>query len=223
MLKLIALIAAIVCLSHSEGTDWINWNTFASTNYTYVHAISIPSVPTGWSRHTDSSNSNRAYQYRYNKAGVLPCSLYCGPRTFLKADSNNNPICQRDQDSNFWGPFGLSDNLCIPDASGIGCGSNFVTGDCGPNSYPTGVYSGHQCCFQSGSNIDLLQRNKTTSYYALRNAEWFLLQSFTSFMYLHIKILGLKIINWVPLISIIFRISIILSSIKHMIFSHTII
>jgi hypothetical protein len=122
MLKVITLLAVLTCLLHGQPTIWNSWNAFAAANYTYVHNISHPAVPTGFNRYVDTSANQSTYfqrpnQYRYYSTFSLlgaVCSIYCGPRSFLTTDTNGSYICQRDQDKNFWGATSYA-KYCIPD------------------------------------------------------------------------------------------------------------
>lgn len=122
MMKILALIALLAFASHAD-LSWSSWNNFASTNQFYVQGLtaSLPSVPSGFTRYSDTNTpqttySTRANQYRYKKStsyGI--CNVYCGLRSFLTTDANGNLVCKRDQDANFWGGS-IYPTYCIPDA-----------------------------------------------------------------------------------------------------------
>lgn len=59
------LLALLVIFT--QQTAWNDWNTYAAANYATVHAYSQPSIPAGFSRYTDTSNSQSSYNSRANQ------------------------------------------------------------------------------------------------------------------------------------------------------------
>lgn len=184
MLKTILLICAIVCFAQTESVDWVNWNNFASANNQLVHSYAQPNLPANFVRYVDNTltqntYNSRANQYRYMVThptfGV--CNIYCGPRSFLTRDINQNIICQRDMSNDFWGGvLGTFDQFCIPDFDKTNaCQYSFpsMTSSCKTASYINSPYSIYECCYvdTNTNNFDLNVRGIKTSLYTLRNAE----------------------------------------------------
>jgi hypothetical protein len=96
----------------TSSTSWDDWNIqagapgFVPSN----PAFSLTPPTTGlypWIRYKDSSTTipgvsftDRRYQYMYILNSALfdgtACKIYCGIRSFLVIDSNQNLVCQRD-------------------------------------------------------------------------------------------------------------------------------
>jgi hypothetical protein len=75
----------------------------------------------------------------------------------------------------FWGAYPSFGPYCIPDVdvNPLSIFIPFLGGyaACNTVNYAKTPYSIYPCCYDNGSNFDLVKRSPTTTFYALRNAE----------------------------------------------------